>query len=385
MTTRPRLAYVLRSYPELSETFVVREVEGLLRAGVPITVLSAWQAETAMATAPRGETLSGRGPASSERRVDTSAWARGVASDLLRLAVRPRRAARAARLALFARRAASLLPPDTVRLHAHFASDAAALCRYTAALASLPYRVTAHAYDLYQDPFLLGENLAAAERVYTVSKANEAWLLLRAGKLGFDPARLKVLRCGLDLEAFPFREPGGVRSPVKLVCVARLVPKKGHAVLIDALDVLAERGVEAVVDLIGDGPLAEEVKRRGGRAKLLGAMPPEAARDKVREADLAVLASRVAEDGDRDGLPVTLVEAAALGVPIVATAVAGIPELVTGETGWLSPPDDPRALAATLHEAITAAGEVRIAKARAARGVVEREFDVMRQVEELGT
>ena len=384
-----RVAYVLRTYPELSETFVVREVEGLVASGVPVTVLSAFPPAHPATGVPPGEILAQRGSVPASRPLDAAAWARALAADLPALLPRPRRVARALRLGFYARRAAALLPPDTARLHAHFANDAAALCRYTAILAGLPYRVTAHAYDLFQDPFLLGPNLEGAERIYTVSTANEAWLLLRARRLGFDPSRVKVLRCGLDLSAFPFRAAAVPFRPVRLLCVARLVPKKGHAVLLEALERLAGGPGEAGVEMVGDGPLLDALRRAAdrpalrGRVAFSGALPPSEVLSRMRAADAVVLASVVAKDGDRDGLPVVLVEAAALGVPLIATAVSGIPELVDGTTGWPARTADAEGVAAAIAAFAAAPHEERLARCRAARARVEREFDLARQVEEL--
>lgn len=386
-----RIAYVLRAYPELSETFIVRELEGLVAAGLPVTVLSAFPARHPAVGAPPGEVLAQRSVVTSSRPQNLTAWAKALASDLLSLGPRPRRWARALRLGFYARRAAGLLPEDTVRLHAHFANDAAALCRYTAALVGLPYRVTAHAYDLYQDPFLLGPNLAAAERVYTVSTANEAWLLLRARRMGIGPGRVRVLRCGLDLPRFPFRAVAVPSRPARLLCVARLVPKKGHAVLLDALERLAGTVGESGVDFIGDGPLLDDLRRAAdrpalrGRVGFVGALPPGEVQARMRASDAVVLASVVAKDGDRDGLPVVLVEAAALGVPLIATPVSGIPELVDGSTGWLAPSPDVAGVAEAITAFAVASHEERLRRCRAARGRVEQGFDLARQVSELSS
>jgi glycosyltransferase involved in cell wall biosynthesis len=312
-----------------------------------------------------------------------------VASDLLVLGLHPRRSARALRLALYAGRAARLLPESAGRLHAHFANDAAALARYTSLLTGLPYSVTAHAYDLYRDPYLLGPNLALAARVYTVSDANLAWLRERAPARGWDGGRFSVLRCGLDLARFPFREPGPPSRPARLVCIGRLVPKKGHDLLLGAVRLLLAAGRELELTLLGGGPLEGALRERISRDRLephvdlLGAVPPERAQAILREADLLVLPSRVAADGDQDGLPVVLVEAMAAGVTVVSTDVAGIPELVDESTGWLVPPDEPVALAEAIGRALDEPDGPRRARARRGREKVEAEFDLGRQVEAL--
>lgn len=281
------------------------------------------------------------------------------------------------------------LPPDTWRLHAHFANDAAALARYLASVSGIPYRITAHAYDLFQDPFLLGPNLRGADRIYTVSGANLRFLQERAPSTGWDPGKMSVLRCGIDLAEFAYRDPPPAQRPARLFCPARLVAKKGHAVLLEAVRSLAERGTEVRLDLAGDGPLEGDLRARvaslglEGRVGFLGSIPAEDVRERMAVSDAVVLASRVAEDGDRDGLPVVLVEALALGVPAVSTRVAGIPELLTPESGHTVEPDRADLLAAALAACLSEGAEERTARARAGRLAVEREFDVRRQVEEL--
>lgn len=302
-------------------------------------------------------------------------------ADLAGLRFAPRACARAARLVGAARRAAPLVPADTARLHAHFANDAAALARYLAAATGLPYDVTAHAYDLYRDPFLLGPNLRDASRIFTVTEANLDWLRARAAGRRWDPSRMEVLRCGIDLAGYGLRDAPPAAPPFRVLCPARLVDKKGHDVLLAATARLVAEGLDVVVELAGEGPLRETIHGRAvglgiaERVRFLGMISVSEVRDRMRAAHAVVIASRVSSDGDRDGLPVALVEAAALGVPLVATAISGIPELVTGETGWISVPGSPDALAGAMRDALTRADEAR-RRVVAARRLVEREFDV---------
>ena len=335
------------------------------------------------------------GPGRAERPLPRRAF-RGAAAilpallrDLARMGGRPRRSAHLLRLAALALRARDLLPADATRLHAHFANDAATVARYLSLLSGLPYSVTAHAYDIFQETALLGPNLAAADRVFTVSRANLEHLASRARTEGWRAENFALLHCGIDLAEFLYRDPPPLRVPVRLVCVARLIPKKGHAALLDALALLRAEGRSIELELIGEGPLRGPLESRAARPDLaravhwLGALPEAEVAGRMRAADVAVLASRIAEDGDRDGLPVVLVEAMALGVPVVGTRVAGIPELVSEATGWLAPPDRPDLFAAVLLEALDAPAAERTARARHARRVVETEYDVRRQVETL--
>ncbi len=293
------------------------------------------------------------------------------------------------RLALYAWRGSRLIPAGGCRLHAHFANDAAVLARYLAAVSGGRYTLTAHAYDLYSDPFLLSANLAAADRVFTVSRANLEFLRRCYGRGSRSGEQLRLLHCGLDLPRLPWRAPAAVASPAHLVCVARLVAKKGHLVLLEAVARLRGGGHAVRLTLIGEGP--EEVSVRAAIQRLgltdvvslRGALDNAATLDVLRQADLCVLAARVAGDGDRDGLPVVLMEAAAVGLPVAATSVGGIPELVREDTGWLAPPDDPEALAGVLVEALSSPPEERFRRSRQARDVIEREFDVQGQVSAL--
>jgi glycosyltransferase involved in cell wall biosynthesis len=464
--TLSNLLYILRTFPELSETFVLREMQALRAAGVSVSVLAiapGQHAEMVREAEARGPGLppvrylsrayppSGRAENGARGRSDhpdsrdavrhddssaprPDAGTRGsrhrpagggsdrtflgeLARDLASLRGHPRRTARALRLAAYARRAVALVPPDTARLHAHFASDAAALARYVGALARIPYRITAHAYDIHQDPFLLSANLAGAEHVYTVAHANLDALRARAADSGWDPARVSVLRCGIDLAGFSYRDPTPMARPARLLAVARLVPKKGLLTLLEAIARLnaegpggAEGAGRAVgiggaaaaegagvtsgegsvhLTIAGDGPLAGEIAARAALPDLagcvtrLGPVPAERVRELMREADLFVLAARIAEDGDRDGLPVTLIEAMALGLPVLTTAIGGIPELVTEDTGRLVPAaasDDTGALAAAIREAMRESPEKRALRARSARRRIEAEYDLSLQV-----
>ena len=369
MPAAGRIVYVLQRFPELTETFVFREIRALLARGVPVTVL---------AVAPgKGEALPGLDVRHLPPPIDLpapSVWA-----DLRRLAGL-RQKARALRLAARARVAARLVPKDTVVLHAHFANDAGALARYIASLTGIPYRLTAHAYDLYQDPFLLEENLREAAHVFTVTEENLRWLRQR-----WDAIPASVLRCGLDLSEHPYRDPAPPGTPPRAVCVARLIEKKGHDVLLAAAALLP--GLR--LDLVGDGPRRREIEAAAAKlapavdVHVHGPLSPSATRDLVRGADVLVLAAKVARDGDRDGLPVALIEAAALGVPLVATAVSGIPELVDGGTGHLVAPEDPPALAAALRASLEAPPQERVARTRAARARVEADYDVSQLVHAL--
>lgn len=385
-----RITYVLRTFPEPSETFIRGEIRALRRLGVPVSVLAAWR------SAPSASDWSPEDAADvpvtilteqTSLEIPGARLAGMLSSDVAGLG--PRNAARALRLAALAQAAVPHVPSDTAILHAHFANDATVLARYLGRLTDLPFRMTAHAYDLHQDPFLLDRNLRFATRILTVSEANRAFLEARLRRRKLEGTEVEVVRCGIDLDAFTYRDPAAPSAPAKILCVARLVPKKGHAVLLEALALLRSSSAEVTADFAGDGPLEAGLKARAdrddlrGSVRFRGTLGHDAVREAMRASDVVVLASRVAEDGDRDGIPVSLMEAMATGVPVVATTVPGIPELIVPGTGRLAPPDDPAALAEAIRETLLATPEARVAQARAARARIEAEFDMTTIAERL--
>lgn len=386
-----RIVYVLRAFPEPSETFVRAELRALDRLGVPLSVVAGWRSDPP--AADWGADDEARIPVTilteqASALVPGTRLAAMLSRDVSGLG--PRKAARALRLAALAQAAVPHIPVDAVMLHAHFANDAGALARYLGRLIGVPYRVTAHAYDIFQDPFLLDRNLRFAARILTISKSNQDFLEERIRAREIDGPPVEVVRCGIDLDAFPYRDPGEPHRPARLLCVARLVPKKGCDVLLDALVELRSSGVEATLDFAGHGPAAAELADQAYRAgvseavRWLGTRPHDEVRDAIRASDVVVLASRIAADGDRDGVPVSLMEAMALGVPVVSTAVSGIPELIPAGAGRLVPPEDPRALADAVRETLSLPAAKRIARTRAARIQIEGEFDLAKIARSLG-
>jgi glycosyltransferase involved in cell wall biosynthesis len=264
-------------------------------------------------------------------------------------------------------------------LHAHFATLAVTVARLAARLAGVPYTFTAHAKDIFHEavqPADLRRKMEDAAAVVTVSDFNLEYLRRTYGS---SARRVRRLYNGLDLERFPFREPRN--RPPHVVAVGRLVEKKGFGVLLDAAARLAARGVGFSLELIGAGELERHLRQRidelglGACVRLLGPRPQAEIARAVAEAAAFAAPCVVANDGDRDGLPTTLLEAMALGTPCVSTDVTGVPEVVChGETGLLVPQNDPVALADAL-ERLLADGSLRVELARQARRQIEREFD----------
>nr|WP_240476773.1 glycosyltransferase [Geminicoccus roseus] len=251
---------------------------------------------------------------------------------------------------------AAELEPDTELLYAHFLHTPASVARYAALMHELPFAISAHAKDIWTTPaWEKAEKLAGAAFCATCTRIGAVHLQDLA-----PPGRVHLIHHGVDRARFqapahrPARDGHDPADPVRILCIARAVPKKGLFLLLDALALLPD-GLHWRLDHIGGGPLLERLRSRAaelglaGRIAWLGPQPAETVRPAYRQADLFVLPVRVAEDGDKDGLPNVVVEAAASGLPIVSTDAASVGELVTdGESGRLVPPDDAAALAAAM-------------------------------------
>jgi glycosyltransferase involved in cell wall biosynthesis len=201
--------------------------------------------------------------------------------------------------------------------------------------------------------------------------------------------RVEVVHCGVDAERYRWRDLNG-RDADRVVCVASLMAKKGHADLVDALALVAERRPGVVLELVGDGPEHERVVRRARergvseRVSMLGARSSDEVRATLAGARAFALPSVRLPNGRMEGIPVALMEAMASGVPVVATRLSGVPELVQdGVTGLLVEPHDPEALAEALERLL--ADDVLAAQlARAARARVERSFGLRSEAQRVG-
>ena len=248
---------------------------------------------------------------------------------------------------------AAELPSSVRHLHAHFLHTPASVARYAAIMLRLPWSVSAHAKDIWTTPdWEVREKLAEADWAVTCTRAG--WERLTG--LAPSAAKVGLVYHGIDLGRFPpAAVPESPAGPVRILSVGRAVEKKGYDVLIDALARLPGDLDWRFVH-VGGGALAGDLKNQArrlgidGRIAWLGAQPQPAVLEQYRHADIFVLASRIAADGDRDGLPNVLMEAQSQGLACVATRVSGLPELIEdGLTGLLVRPEDPDDLARALH------------------------------------
>jgi len=393
---RPVLGMVLKGYPRISETFISNEILLLEQLGFAVHIFSMRRGRESFTHDSVARIRAGVDylPDTFLRNVH-----RLIYPNLCLAIRRPRRFA--AGWAAVCRRFRRTRNPASLRhflqagylvnrclpgrgvvhLHAHFAHSPASVALYTSALSGLPFSFTAHAKDIYtSDPSQLREKIALARFVVTCTEYNRRHLL----KLGDGlPTPVHRIYHGIDTQLFTNgrRIQSKPSPPYQLLTVARLTPKKGIPTVLRAVRQLHERGVRLKHTLIGDGQDREQtlglVRELGleRTCRWLGVQPHGVVLEHYRRADLFVLGCEVAEDGDRDGIPNVLFESMAMGVPVVATDVSAIPELVqTGETGLLVPPGRPERLAAAMLAMLTDDG-LRQKVIPAARERVLRDFD----------
>jgi glycosyltransferase involved in cell wall biosynthesis len=361
------VAVVVKGYPRLSETFIAQEILALERMGLPILIVSlrrptdgrvhdlhrairapVFHLPEYLRDAPlrvlRG-LLAQLGNRHLGRTLAT--WLRDLRRDPT--ANRVRRLGQALVLA-------RELPAGFRHLHVHYLHTPGSVGRYAASLLGLPFSLSAHAKDVWTIPdWEKREKLEAAAWAVTCSRLNHEHLTTLA-----PDADVELVYHGLDLTRFPAPGrslgPDGrpTRSgPARVVTVARAVEKKGLDVLLAGLARLPA-GLHWRLEHLGDGPLLPALRRRrppsGSRpGRLVGAATQDEVTGALRRADLFCLPARVAADGDRDGLPNVVMEAMSQELPVVATRVAAIPEIVRdGVTGLLVPPEDPDAVAAAI-------------------------------------
>jgi glycosyltransferase involved in cell wall biosynthesis len=373
-----RVAFVLKGYPRLSETFIAQEILALERLGLEILIVSL-RHPTDRATHPIHRQISAallylpeylhrelariwRGWLHSRRLPGYSAARAAWLSDLRRDPT-PNRIRRFGQALVLA----AELPHDIGHIHAHFLHTPASVARYTALLTGLGWTASAHARDIWTLPECEKRTkLAEAKWIVTcteIARSHLAGLMSR-------PDAVCLCYHGLDLERFAapprganWRNGSDPHQPVVILSVGRAVVKKGYDDLLEALALLPA-DLEWRFVHIGGGALAAALRLQAEllglsrRIEWRGAMPQPEVLAAYREADLFALASKVAKDGDRDGLPNVLIEAQSQRLACVSTDVSAIPELIEQNvTGLLVPPGNPIALAEALERLIRHPGE----------------------------
>jgi glycosyltransferase involved in cell wall biosynthesis len=402
-----RVGYILRSYPRLSQTFILNEVLALEQRGVQVHIFAIThphepivQAQVAAVQAPVDYL-----EVAQQRRWWVILW-----EHLLTFLLDPYRYFRTLRYVyvhpdfdegytassryvcflqaiyltrLLRRERHHLRGID--HLHAHFAHDPTLIAQLVHLLTGISYTFTAHARDIYQIPkSALAERIKYAGAVITCCATNVDYLKTAAPAP--HDAKLRVIHNGVNLDEFqPSSQarPDGKSATIPLILSAsRLVEKKGFPDLLYACQRLKQMGHQFQCVIYGEGPIANQLTALieqldlSEQVTLAGACTQQELRQVLQQADIFALTPFVTEDGDRDGVPTVLVEAMACGVPVVSTTVAGVPELVTHEVnGLLAAPHDVTTVAAEL-AALLSDERKRRQLGRVARNTVAEQFDL---------
>lgn len=396
----PRVAYITKMFPRFSETFILSEILELERTGMDVHIFSLKLPNDARRHADVDRV---KGPITYLPEISWKNARQFIRPHLEMLRKHPagylNSLVQSARRSIKSRSWSSLkrflqagyvgayLQREGIpHVHAHFASSATSVARNLNEMMGMSYSFTAHAKDIFIETVSWGSlirKLKLAKFVVTVSDFNVKHLL------SLEPAtNVRRIYNGLDLEMFQPQEPRP-QDPPLVLSVGRLVEKKGFDDLIRASAILRDRGIPFRCEIIGTG--GEEAKLRsliaelnlGDLVSLPGPMTREELIDRYPQASVFAAPCIVGKDGNRDGLPTVLIEAMALGVPVVATPVTGIPELVrNGETGRIVPERDPETLADAIAASLADRDGAR-AMATAGRKLVEEEFDLRKNVARL--
>ncbi len=263
---------------------------------------------------------------------------------------------------------------EVEHIHVHFGTNPATVGALVHHLTGIPFSMTVHGPEEFDRPVEhgLGTKIASSSFVAAISSYGRSQLMRWAAPE--DWQKLKVVHCGVD--ASYLAEPAPKTASNTLLCIGRYSEQKGHLLLIEAAAMLRDRKLDFQVRLAGDGPLRPEMEKRvrdhglEDHVLLLGALPQPRIRDEITSARAVVLPSFA------EGLPVALMEAMALRTPVISTYVAGIPELVTPEHGWLVPAGDSRALTDAMQQALDADNAVLDRMGVAARERVLARHDI---------
>jgi glycosyltransferase involved in cell wall biosynthesis len=394
-----KIAYIMSRFPHLPETFILREINELARQGWQIALYpllvqqetvvhaeaEAWLQDVRQIPFMSREVLAGNGRLLRQQPAHTTRlWWQTLVENM----PDPHMLARA--LALFpkAAQAAVQMQAEGVRhIHAHYATHPAFFAWLIHQLTGISYSITVHAHDIFVRTTMLATKLRSAQFVVAISDYNREYLARIVGS--WVRHKTHVIHCGITPSLYQPRTADQEKRPLQIINVGSLQPYKGQSYLIRACALLKKQGLPFRCRIIGGGAeranlqslieqlhLAEEVQ-------LLGPLPQEDVAALLPTANCYVQPSIVTPSGKMEGIPVALMEALACCVPVIATELSGVPELVKhGQTGFLVPPADEVALAQALNNLYETPGTA-WTTALAGREHVLGAFDLVNNVAEL--
>lgn len=388
-----KVAYLMNSYPVASTTFIRREIHALEEIGVQVErfAVRTWAEELV-------------DPRDVEERGRTTYLLTGnnfglIGSFLKELVVNPRGLFRGLKTAYglwrtagegFVKHAAYLLEAVSLRqhmaktnvqhVHSHFGTNATTVAMLSRVMGGSTYSFTAHGPDEFVEPFRSSYDLKVRNAAFVAAISNFCRVQLAriAGMECWN--KIKIVPCALDLREFQ-ESPVGANGSQQLVCIGRLCPQKAQTLFPDAVEPLSGDFPNLKIVLVGGGETREEIERKiasKGLEKhfeLVGWCSNEEVRARLAGARVMLLPSFA------EGLPVSIMEAFALGKPVISTYIAGIPELVDSSCGWIIPAGDVPALTAALRDCLTREeGELKT-MGSVGRSRIEARHDIQRSAE----
>ena len=381
-----RLVYVVEQFPAFSETFVQNELRELQRRGHEARVFALYPLRGD--ADPSARDMAHTVLPSSSR--SAMSLVRAAFRVIVRYPVGFGKAsalalARPSRLQAHCLAKACLLVADLDkrprRYHAHFARASASTAMFAAAITGSRFSFTAHAIDIFWNPFDVDRKLERADATITVCQYNVDFIRTKWPGLG----RVEIAPCGVDPAVFARSKPYR-KDPIEILSVGRLVEKKGFHTLVEACAQLRDRGIDFRCRILGDGP---ERDRLGGLiaqnglddvVTLYGTASPAEVAAALEEASIFCLPCTIDRFGDSDSQPVVIKEAMAMEVPVVGTSVAAVPEMIDDEVGRLVPRDDATALASALEELASLPEAELAALGKRGRKRVQEHFSLEQQV-----
>ena len=395
--TRPVVAYLINQYPKVSHSFIRREVLALERLGFEVHRWASrgWDTECPdpadQAEAKRTRYLLAGGAGSMLSALLATAWQRPrafvAALKLSWVCARGSERPWPVHLAYLAQACIALgwsRASGVDHVHAHFGTNPAEVAMLLSELGGPPFSFTVHGPEEFDRPQALHLGRKVQRSAFTVAISSYGRSQLYRWCASADWPRVQVVHCGLDAQ-FLQQEVHPVPAAPRLVCIGRLCEQKGQLLLVEAAAALAAQGIGFELVLAGDGEMRAEIEARirqlglQDRVRITGWIGGAQVLEELRAARAMVLPSFA------EGLPVVVMEAMALGRPVITTYVAGIPELIRdGESGWLVPAGDVEALSGALRACLAASTADLDRMGAVGRRQVLRRHDVNAEAQKLG-
>ncbi len=366
------IAFLYSSFPKWSETFLRQDLTLLLEQGLPIHAISLFRGDCEpQADWPKAEVL--------KKEVIPSTTKAAAPHRILPIPLSIR-----AWLSLLKHRKLldalynRLKQLEISHLHAEFADLPALLAAKAAKRLNISYSVGIHAFDVHCAKYPPNLLFNSARFITACNQAAADALIAANPSL---KSKIAVIHHGIDLQKWTFDNCQPPKPICKIAFVGRLVPKKGLDILIQALPYLKVSGVEFSLEVVGSGPLEDELKDLANQRQVIefihwhGVQPPENVRSILRQSSCLCAPSVIAADGDRDGIPNTVLEAMSIGLPVITTQVGGLKEAMTDDRGWIIDFLSSLQLSNTLTTFAATSPEERQRRIQNARQLIESDFD----------